>query len=189
MAVRRLLPIPLSKLRGADGQQGRDGRDGIQGPKGESGLQGLPGAVGPKGDKGDCGPAPAHRWSGESLQFQNPDGSWGKLVNLQGRQGASGKGGGGASFGTVPVGNVSGLYEWLLINYPLGEDMPYTQLVDTVGDIKYIGQADPGSSQSDPVWRIKRITFLADGDIETMWANGASNFDRVWDSRLTETYS
>lgn len=39
---------------------------------------------------GLIGPAPAHQWSGTSLSFQNPDGSWGSFVNLQGPQGLQG---------------------------------------------------------------------------------------------------
>lgn len=50
----------------------------IQGPKGDTGLQGDPG---PKGDK------PAHQWSGTSVKFENPDGTWGSLVNLKGQDG------------------------------------------------------------------------------------------------------
>jgi hypothetical protein len=39
---------------------------------------------------GLIGPAPAHEWSGTSLRFRNPDGSWGSYVNLQGPQGTQG---------------------------------------------------------------------------------------------------
>lgn len=39
---------------------------------------------------GLIGPAPSHQWSGTSLSFQNPDGSWGSFVNLQGSQGPTG---------------------------------------------------------------------------------------------------
>jgi len=35
----------------------------------------------PKGDKGD---KPAHEWDGTSIRFQNPDGTWGGYVNLEG---------------------------------------------------------------------------------------------------------
>jgi hypothetical protein len=50
----------------------------IKGPQGDQGPQGEPG---PKGDK------PAHQWSGTSLRFENPDGSWGAYVNLKGQDG------------------------------------------------------------------------------------------------------
>lgn len=50
----------------------------IEGPPGDTGPQGEPG---PKGDK------PAHQWSGTSVRFENPDGSWGSYVNLKGQDG------------------------------------------------------------------------------------------------------
>lgn len=37
--------------------------------------------------QGEKGNAPAHQWDGTSLQFENPDGTWGSLVNLKGEQG------------------------------------------------------------------------------------------------------
>jgi len=45
---------------------------------------GRPGPPGPPGRDGAVGPAPAHRWDGTKLQFQNPDGTWGPLVDLKG---------------------------------------------------------------------------------------------------------
>lgn len=48
--------------------------DPIPGPAGE----------GKPGKRGDDGFSPAHRWQGTFIQFENPDGSWGPLVNLQG---------------------------------------------------------------------------------------------------------
>ena len=44
-------------------------------------IKGPQGEPGPKGDK------PAHQWSGTSLRFENPDGSWGAYVNLKGQDG------------------------------------------------------------------------------------------------------
>lgn len=38
----------------------------------------------PKPKPGKPGKIPAHRWQGTFIQFQNPDGSWGELKNLQG---------------------------------------------------------------------------------------------------------
>jgi len=54
---------------------GQDGEVGQQGPKGDKGNQGEPGLT------------PKHRWEGTKLQFQNPDGTWGPLRELQGRPG------------------------------------------------------------------------------------------------------
>ncbi len=53
----------------------------------------------PKGDKGDAGTngsnganglPPEHTWEGTSLRFENPDGSWGEYVDLQGPSGSGG---------------------------------------------------------------------------------------------------
>ena len=58
-----------------------DMRAGATGAKGERGLQGPPGPEGPPG------PAPAHKWEGTALRFENPDGSWGPLTDLRGPPG------------------------------------------------------------------------------------------------------
>ena len=49
----------------------------------------------------------------------------------------------------------------------------------------YIGEAEPGSSEADPVWRIKRMTVA---DTTIVWAEGGSGFDKVWDNYLSYTY-
>lgn len=53
-------------------------------------LLGYDKLAGPQGPVGPMGPSPAHQWVGPSLQFRNPDGKWGSLVNLQGPQGIQG---------------------------------------------------------------------------------------------------
>jgi hypothetical protein len=63
-----------------DGEQGDPGEDGEDGTDGEDGKDGTDGVDG-------VGRPPAHRWQGTQLQFQNPDGSWGKLVDLAGKPG------------------------------------------------------------------------------------------------------
>ena len=42
------------------------------------------------GEKGEQGDPPAHQWTGASLQFENPNGSWGNLVDLKGDMGPQG---------------------------------------------------------------------------------------------------
>lgn len=66
----------------------------------------------------------------------------------------------------------------------------YEQQVDVVSDeLVYRGDALPGSLESDPVWRIKRITISFDGDtIETLYANDNANFELIWDNRASYTY-
>lgn len=70
---------PLAPLVGPQGAPGVRGV-GVQGARGLQGLTGAPGAV------------PEHRWVGEDIQFQNPDGSWGSKRNLRGPQGFVGGG-------------------------------------------------------------------------------------------------
>lgn len=88
---------------GADGAKGEKGEQGIQGPEGIQGPQGVKGDKGDKGDTGEqgiqgpagiqgaTGSAPAHRWDGTKLQFDNPDGTAGQFVDLQGPQGVQGE--------------------------------------------------------------------------------------------------
>lgn len=84
-------------IQGERGPQGLQGERGSQGPPGPKGDTGAPGKQGPKGEKGEPGPQgipgsrghqgakgdkPSHKWVGTQLQFENPDGSWGDLVNF-----------------------------------------------------------------------------------------------------------
>lgn len=79
--------------RGSQGPQGDRGPQGMPGSQGQQGLQGLPGETGPQG------PMPKHKWVGNSLVFENPDGTWGKGTDLTGPRGqANGGFGGGGTF-------------------------------------------------------------------------------------------
>jgi hypothetical protein len=60
--------------------------------------------------------------------------------------------------------------------------------VDTVGNIVYLGYAEPGTTASSPTWSIKKIVETG-GDVDITWADGNNNFDNVWDDRLTLIYS
>jgi len=56
----------------------------------------TPSLIGPKGDKGDTGDkgdkgdVPAHQWNDKYLSFQNPNGSYGLAMNLEGPEGPRG---------------------------------------------------------------------------------------------------
>jgi hypothetical protein len=67
----------------------------------------------------------------------------------------------------------------------------YSKRIDSVGDtIIYIGESDVGSSESSAVWRIQKITFTDSGnDADIKWADGVSSFTKVWNDRLTYSYS
>jgi hypothetical protein len=80
--------------QGIQGPMGPMGPEGPQGPPGEpgqNGSQGIQGIPGPQGEQGPIGFSPAHQWFGTFLQFQNQDGTWGDLVNLQGIPGPQGE--------------------------------------------------------------------------------------------------
>jgi hypothetical protein len=64
----------------------------------------------------------------------------------------------------------------------------YTLRTETVGSITYVGQAAIGSSESDPVWRIRRITDTA-GNLTLEYVDGNAEWDSVWDNRAGYSYS
>lgn len=71
------------------------------------------------------------------------------------------------------------------------EEMPaqFSVRLDEVGqDVLYKGEANPGSSETAAVWRIRKITLREDGDVEVSWAEGTSSFDKTWSLRETYTY-
>jgi len=66
----------------------------------------------------------------------------------------------------------------------------YARLIDsTVNDtVMYIGEALPGTLTTAPLWRIKRVSFINE-DTTIVWAEGTASFDKIWDSRLSLSYS
>lgn len=60
--------------------------------------------------------------------------------------------------------------------------------VDVVDTTTYIGTANPGSLISSAVWSIKKMVETG-SDLAITWADGNSNFDNIWDDRLTYIYS
>lgn len=69
------------------------------------------------------------------------------------------------------------------------EDMTYAKRVDFISDnLLYKGEADVGSLDTSPSWRIRRITLGNDGDVIEEWADGDALFNNIWDSRATLTY-
>lgn len=59
-----------------------------------------------------------------------------------------------------------------------------------LGDtVYYQGYAIPGTSVSDNLWYIKRVTEFSGGDVEILYSNGSKDLDIAWNNRLTITYS
>lgn len=61
----------------------------------------------------------------------------------------------------------------------------YTILIDEIdASLSYIGYAVPSSSPSAAVWKIKKVT-----DDAITYASGTDAFDKIWNDRLSYTYS
>ena len=68
------------------------------------------------------------------------------------------------------------------------EEMYALQYDDVGSGVAYLGEAAVGAVTSAAVWRIKKIVETA-GDIVVTWADGDSDFDNIWDNRLSLSYS
>ena len=76
-----------------------------------------------------------------------------------------------------------------LLNSLNNESLPKTINIDeSVSNIVYFGYADAGSLSSNPSWRVKKIEISGLVSITT-YADGNTNFDNIWDNRLTLSYS
>ena len=64
----------------------------------------------------------------------------------------------------------------------------YLKKIDEVGDVLYVGQAVPSSSDLSAVWQIQRITTTGP-DIVIEWADGSTSFNNIWNNRLSLSYS
>jgi len=63
-----------------------------------------------------------------------------------------------------------------------------TLLDEASSSVTYVGNAAPRSTQSAPVWQIRRIT--SSGSLLAIeYADGDDNFDNVWDNRASLGYS
>jgi hypothetical protein len=65
---------------------------------------------------------------------------------------------------------------------------PLAIQLDDTGGTTYIGEASPGSLTSASAWRIKRVVETGPDSVIT-WADGDSDFDNIWDNRLSLTYT
>ena len=68
-------------------------------------------------------------------------------------------------------------------------DAAHKTLIDEVDTTTtYIGDADIGVLTSAPVWMIRRLT-AAGNDLNVEYANATPNFDKVWNDRVSYSYS
>lgn len=76
---------------------------------------------------------------------------------------------------------------WAMID-AAGAGPQVTNIDDTSDPLNiYIGTAPTGSSNADPVWRIKRIGSVPYTIIQ--WAEGNMAYDNIWDDRAALVYS
>lgn len=70
------------------------------------------------------------------------------------------------------------------------EDVALTTRKDFVNDtVLYKGEALPGTLESEPSWRISKLTFInAEGDIKEEFAEGSAEFTKTWDDRTLYEY-
>jgi hypothetical protein len=61
------------------------------------------------------------------------------------------------------------------------------RLDDVGAGVSYVGAAVAGASTASAVWQIKKIVESGN-DITVTWADGNTNFDNVWNNRLSLTY-
>lgn len=166
-------------LAEARGERGPAGPAGIPGLPGERGLQGPPGKPGRDGKDG-------------AVIVISRGGS-SAAVNLEALPGATA----GTEPAAVPVllpGGKAAALPWpafisvIAGAVDLGVDTARRE--DFVGDsILYRGEAAPGSSESAPVWKIKRVEFLPDGDVSTTFAGGTADYVHAWSARTTLEYA
>lgn len=60
--------------------------------------------------------------------------------------------------------------------------------VDFVGNVIYRGEANAGTDNDSPFWRIRKITVDGDSDVTTEFAEGSAEYKYVWSDRATYSY-
>lgn len=157
---------------------GATGATGVQGPAGATGIDGLPGPTGPTGAgvTGPTGPTGDYTLASPGILGATAAGPAATLSLGTGLQFS------GAGVVVDPV------YIQTLVQQEV--DMQYARLIDSTANdtIMYIGEAVPGALTSVAAWRIKKVTFVAE-DTAITWAGGTANFDKIWDDRLSLSYS
>lgn len=62
-----------------------------------------------------------------------------------------------------------------------------TNIDDVSSSLTYIGEAAVGVLDSEPKWRISRITTVGT-ETKIRYAGGETNWNSVWDDRASLTY-
>jgi len=59
---------------------------------------------------------------------------------------------------------------------------------DGDGNAIYVGWAQPGSAEDQPVWLIAFFEYTAGAFVIKRYANGVLDYNQVWDDRAALTY-
>ena len=63
-----------------------------------------------------------------------------------------------------------------------------TRIDEAGGGVTYIGEAQVGTAEASPAWRIQKIIDTS-GDVQILWADGNTAFDNAWTDRAGLSYS
>jgi hypothetical protein len=70
------------------------------------------------------------------------------------------------------------------------DERRYTRMIEYSGDNpEYIGEAVPGSSEDDAVWRIQYIAYSGSNPTSIKWADGTEKFTNKWSDRKSYVYT
>lgn len=77
-----------------------------------------------------------------------------------------------------------------LIETPLNTKIIIGTSGNANGKPEYIGEAPPGSATSEEKWRIKLLTYDANGNVtDITWADGNNNMNKKMDEYSSYSYS
>lgn len=64
------------------------------------------------------------------------------------------------------------------------------QLLDYDGgtQVIYMGRATANARTSDALWQIRKFTYVSNRVTQIEFANGTTEFDKIWDNRKNGTY-
>jgi len=205
-------PIGPQGVAGPKGERGERGERGLTGPQGEQGIQGE------KGEPGTPAPDYRNEFE-EALKNFNQrltenasrvDNNIQKQIDRI-NQSLSTIGGGGSyklvDNADVDKAALKGVVDDAILIYDPTKkkfiadsfvnvldrlkaelEVQYNKLIDQEGTFYYIGEALPGTNTNQPKWRIKRIEEIGN-DYNILWASGTAEFDKIWDDRVSFTYS
>jgi len=205
-------PIGPQGVAGPKGERGERGERGLTGPQGEQGIQGE------KGEPGTPAPDYRNEFE-EALKNFNErltenatrvDNNIQKQIDRI-NQSLSTIGGGGSyklvDNADVDKAALKGVVDDAILIYDPTKkkfiadsfvnvldrlkaelEVQYNKLIDQEGTFYYIGEALPGTNTNQPKWRIKRIEEVGN-DYNILWASGTAEFDKIWDDRVSFTYS